>query len=110
MVVGRGHGRRRSRRRLLRERRHGAVGPEIGRDRLGRGGFQSTHPGLFREPENPERRAIRLFGMFLVGKDGLDEREGLRPDACRPPLYFVKGFSPLSSRKIPHRSGGEFAA
>ncbi len=25
-------------------------------------------------------------------------------------LYFVKGFSPLSSRKIPHRSGGEFAA
>ena len=25
-------------------------------------------------------------------------------------VYFVKGFSPLSSRKIPHRSGGEFAA
>jgi hypothetical protein len=25
-------------------------------------------------------------------------------------VYFVKRFSPLSSRKIPHRSGGEFAA
>ena len=28
----------------------------------------------------------------------------------RVTVYFVKGFSPLSSRKIPHRSGGEFAA